>query len=212
MNIYRSKTIILVALLLTRVVSAQECLIDGKRMYSIGSSEIVNGELLALFRCDDGHQMWLANYDQENKQKHIDTKTVDVKRLEPVVASDTVTLLASAIKESENSSLTSKNELLPVPITKKETVLKIGTSSANYINDINIKKFGLETLLHKKIESDRIFAEEIEEEKNELLYIMNTQKRLFELAERKNLKFRPLENPLKFSIYVALSVFLLISL
>ena len=39
-------------------------------MYSIGSSEIVNGEMLALFRCDDGHQMWLSNYDEE-KPAHI---------------------------------------------------------------------------------------------------------------------------------------------
>ena len=84
--------------------------------------------------------------------------------------------------------------------------MKIGSSSANYTNDINIKKFGVETLLHKKIESERVFAEEIEQEKNELLYIMNNQKRLFELAEASNLKFRFLENPIKLTIYTAISV------
>ena len=50
------------------------------------------------------------------------------------------------------------------------------------------------------------------EEKNELLYIMNAKKRLFEIAEAKNLKFRHLENPIKFSIYAALSVILISSL
>ena len=47
-------------------------------MYSIGSSEIVNGELLALFRCDDGHQMWLSNYDEEKTKKNVLEKIVDV--------------------------------------------------------------------------------------------------------------------------------------
>ena len=190
---------------------AQDCLIDGKDMYSVGSSEIVNGELLALFRCDDGHQMWLTNYDDENSRKNIAKKTVDTVDLDQVVVSSTVSLLATAI-DLEDSTLINKVESLPIPVTKKETVLKIGSSSANYSNDINIKKFGVETLLHKKIESDRVFAETIEEEKNELLYIMNTQKRLFEIAERSNLKFRPFEDPIKLYIYLALSAILFLSL
>ena len=190
---------------------AQDCLIDGKDMYSVGSSEIVNGELLALFRCDDGHQMWLTNYDDENTRKNVAKKTVDTVELDQVVVSSTVSLLATAI-DLEDSTLINKVESLPIPVTKKETVLKIGSSSANYSNDINIKKFGVETLLHKKIESDRVFAETIEEEKNELLYIMNTQKRLFEIAERSNLKFRPFEDPIKLSIYLALSAILFLSL
>ena len=190
---------------------AQDCLIDGKDMYSVGSSEIVNGELLALFRCDDGHQMWLTNYDDENTRKNVAKKTVDTVELDQVVVSSTVSLLATAI-DLEDSTLINKVESLPIPVTKKETVLKIGSSSANYSNDINIKKFGVETLLHKKIESDRVFAEAIEEEKNELLYIMKTQKRLFDIAERSNLKFRPLENPIKFYIYTVFSVILISSL
>ena len=206
------RTIILVTLLLCGSLFAQECLIDGKNMYSIGSSEIVNGELLSLFRCDEGHQMWLTNYDEENTQKSVAKKTVDIVQLDPLVVSETVSLLAVSI-EPENTTLKSKKETLsPMPITKTEKVLKIESASTNYTNDINIKKFGVETLLHKKIESDRVFAEAIEEEKNELLYIMNTQKRLFEIAERSSLKFRPFENPIKFSIFAALSVILISSL
>ena len=180
-------------------------------MYSIGSSEIVNGELLALFRCDDGHQMWLTNYDEENTQKDNVDETVDVVQPKPIVASSTVSLLASDL-DAENTTLIKKNENLPVPFTKKETMLKKGITSTNYISKINIKKFGVETLLHKKIESDRVFAEAIEEEKNELLYIMNTQKRLFEMTEESKFKFSPFDNPIKFSIYTALSLILISSL
>ena len=205
------KTVVLVVLLLINNAFAQKCLIDGKSMFSIGSSEMVNGELLALFRCDDGHQMWLTNFEEENTPKNIDNETVGTPKSEPLIVSGTFSLLASAL-EPKISTEKSKDETLSYPISKKETVLKIGSSSANYTNDINIKKFGVETLLHKKIESDRVFAEEIEEEKNELLYIMNAQKRLFELSERSNIKFRPLKNSVKFSIYATLSAILFSSL
>lgn len=180
-------------------------------MYSIGSSEIVNGELLALFRCDDGHQMWLTNYDEENPQKDNVDETVDVVHPKPIVASSTVSLLASDL-DPKNTTLIKNNETLPVPFTKKETMLKKGITSTNYISKINIKKFGVETLLHKKIESDRVFAEAIEEEKNELLYIMNTQKRLFEMTEESKFKLSPFDNPIKFSIYTVLSLILISSL
>ncbi len=205
------RTINLVALLLLRSLIAQECLIDGKNMYSIGSSEIVNGELLALFRCDDGHQMWLTNYDEENTQKDVADEIVDVVKLDPMVASSTVSLIASPL-EPENTTLIKENENLPTTFSKKETMLKKGITSTNYISKLNIKKFGVETLLHKKIESDRIFAETIEEEKNELLYIMNTQKRLFDRADDSKFKFRSFDSPIKFSIYTALSLILISSL
>ena len=91
-------------------------------------------------------------------------------------------------------------------------MLKKEITSTNYISKINIKKFGLETLLHKKIESDRVFAEAIEEEKNELLFIMNAQKKLFERTEGSKSKFSPFDNPIKFSIYTALSLILISSL
>ena len=206
------RTLTLVSAVLFRALFAQECLIDGKNMYSIGSSEIVNGELLALFRCDDGHQMWLSNYNEENTQKSVVKKTVDIIEPDPMLVSETVSLLTTAV-ETENTTLITNNETLPVvPITKKEKVLKIGSASTNYTNDINIKKFGVETLLHKKIESDRVFAESIEEEKNELLYIMSAQKKLFDIVDDSKFRFRPFDNPIKFSIYTALSVILISSL
>ena len=180
-------------------------------MYSIGSSEIVNDELLTLFRCDDGHQMWLTNYDEENTQKDNVDETVDLVQPNPTLSSSSVSLLASAL-DPESTTLIKKDEDLPIPFTKKESMLKKGITSTNYISKINIKKFGVETLLHKKIESDRVFAEAIEEEKNELLYIMNSQKRLFEMTDGSKYKFSLFENPIKFSIYAALSIIIISSL
>ena len=198
-------------LLLYSSLFAQECLIDGKGMYSIGSSEIVNGELLSLFRCDDGHQMWLSNYAEENKVKEIVANKIDTPQTEPVLSSATISLLAN-VNEQETIPLVNEDSPESIPITKKETVLKVGSASANYISDISIKKFGVETLLHKKIESDRVFAENIEDEKNELLYIMNSQKRLFEMVDRKKYKLSPFENLINFSIYSALLLILISSL
>ena len=200
----RTKT--LVGLLFFRLVFAQECLIDGKNMYSIGSSEIVNGELLALFRCDDGHQMWLSNYDEEKTKKNNLEKEIVQSQSEPAEVSSTVSLVASVVESTENAPIY-ESESISIPITKKETVLKIGSASANYTSDVSIKKFGVETLLHKKIESDRVFAEAVEEEKNELLYIMYTQNRLFEMAEEN--KFRLFQNPIKSLVYISLSLILI---
>lgn len=198
-------------LLLYSNLCAQECLIDGKSMYSIGSSEIVNGELLSLFRCDDGHQMWLSNYAEENKVKEIVANIIDTPETEPVLSSATISLLENE-NEQETIPLVTEDSPVSIPITKKETVLKVGSASANYISDISIKKFGVETLLHKKIESDRVFAENIEDEKNELLYIMNSQKRLFEMVDRKKYKLSPFENLINLSIYSALLLILISSL
>ena len=92
-------------------------------MYSIGSSEIVNGELLALFRCDDGHQMWLTNYDEENAQKDNVDETVDLVQPNPTLSSSNVSLLASAL-DPESTTLIKKDEDLPIPFTKKESMLK----------------------------------------------------------------------------------------
>ena len=179
-------------------------------MYPIGSSEIVNNELLSLFRCDDGHQMWLSNYDEENVRENVLDQGKVVSQPEAVKTPGTVSLLANVIEE--DISLASENKLVSVPVTKVETVLKIGAASSNYTNDISIKKFGVETLLHKKIESDRVFAESIEEEKNELIYIMSAQKKLFDMVDDSKFSFRPFENPIKFSIYTALLVILISSL
>ena len=157
---------------------SQVCLIDGKDMFSVGSSEIVNGEHLSLFCCDDGHQMWLANYDQHNKIKKSNHEYNEKRlvELKPVFSKDAKSLLVSneikAVKTDEINK--------PAPIIKKETVLKKASTNNSYSNSINIQKFGVETLLHKKMESDRIFQEILENERSELLYMMNAQKKLFQ--------------------------------
>ena len=172
------KTILWLILLASHMLYSQVCLIDGKDMFAIGSSEIVNGEHLSLFCCDDGHQMWLANYDQHNKIKKRNHEYNEKRlvELKPVFSKDAKSLLVSneikAVKTDEINK--------PAPIIKKETVLKKASTNNSYSNSINIQKFGVETLLHKKMESDRIFQESLEDERSELLYMMNAQKKLFQ--------------------------------
>ena len=144
-------------------------------MYSVGSSEIVQDELLSLFCCDDGHQMWLTNYD-EQKHKPLDKKQTVLK---PAMSNKAISLLV------QNTEIKVDKSVKPVKVIKKETVLKKASNNNNYSNSINIQKFGVETLLHKKMESDRLFAEDLEDEKSELLHLMVTQKKLFERTKKK---------------------------
>ena len=163
-------------------------------MYAVGSSEIVQDELLSLFCCDDGHQMWLTNYD---KQKH---KPLDKKKtvLKPTMSNKAISLLV------QNTEIKVDKSVTPVTIIKKETVLKKISSNNNYSSSINIQKFGVEMLLHKKMESDRLFAEDLEDEKSELLHLMLTQKKLFERTKKKKLSissFSLFDKPTTIAIY-----------
>tara|TARA_B100001750_G_scaffold65399_1_gene51916 strand:- start:4 stop:552 length:549 start_codon:yes stop_codon:yes gene_type:complete len=171
-------------------------------MFSVGSSEIVNGEHLALFCCDDGHQMWLTNYEQDNKIK-TSNHEYNKKRLvelKSVISKDAKSLLVSnEIKAIKNDELDQS-----VPIIKKETVLKKASTNNSYSNFINIKKFGVETLLHKKMESDRIFEESLEDERSELLYMMNAQKKLFQQVKKQKSSLSIVnifKNPITFAYY-----------
>ena len=146
-------------------------------MYAVGSSEIVQDELLSLFCCDDGHQMWLTNYD-EQKHKPLDKKQ---KALKPTISDKAISLLV------QDTEIKFDKSVKPVKVIKKETVLKKASNNNNYSSSINIKKFGVETLLHKKMESDRLFTEGLENEKSELLHLMLTQKKLFERTKKKKL-------------------------
>ena len=177
------KTIIWSILLPAHILFSQVCLIDGKDMFSVGSSEIVNGEHLLLFCCDDGHQMWLSNYNQHNKIKKINDENSKKRIVEvnSMISKDAISLLiANDIKAIKNDQIDN-----PAPIIKNETVLKKSSSNNSYSNSINIKKFGVETLLHKKMESDRIFEENLEDERSELLYMMNAQKKLLQQVTKK---------------------------
>jgi len=165
-------------------------------MYAVGSSEIVQDELLSLFCCDDGHQMWLANYDeQKNKLKEKKGK-FDLK---PVISNKTISLLTQNTEKINTDKV-----VKPVKVIKKETVLKKASNNNNYSSSINIQKFGVETLLHKKMESDRLFAEDLENEKSELLHLMLTQKKLFERTKKKKFSLSSIylsEKPTSIFIY-----------
>ncbi len=177
------KTVLWLVFSLSHILYSQVCLIDGKDMFSVGSSEIVNGEHLALFCCDDGHQMWLANYNQHNKFKKMDNEKNKKRSLEinSIVSKDAKSLLVTNDIKTINDN---KIDKPPSTIIKKETVLKQASANNSYSNSINIKKFGVETLLHKKIESDRIFEESLEDERSELLYLMSAQKKLFQQIKK----------------------------
>ena len=152
-------------------------MIDGKSMYAVGSSEIVQNELLSLFCCDDGHQMWLTKFDEQKNK--LEEKTQKAPKI--TTSNKTISLLA---KNTEKNIDIDKS-VKPVKVIKKETVLKKTSNNNNFSSSINIQKFGVETLLHKKMESDRLFAEDLENEKSELLHLMLTQKKLFERTRKK---------------------------
>ena len=135
-------------------VFSQTCVFDGKKMNSLGLSEVVNKETLSLYRCSDGHQMWLTKEEKKNNRPdllvkeniiiNID-KTIE-KPSSPSISTEDkeLTVVVNKVEDSEDISA----------FTKTETMLKKDSFELNYSNSLNIKKFGLETLLHKKMESD----------------------------------------------------------
>ena len=165
-------------------VFSQTCVFDGKKMNSLGLSEVVNKETLSLYRCSDGHQMWLTKEEEknnrpdllvnENIKDNID-KTIE-KPSSPSISTEDKELAVVANKVGDSEDISA--------VTKTETMLKKDSFELNYSNSLNIKKFGLETLLHKKMESDRQFMRELEDEKSELLHMMYSQKKLFERVDR----------------------------
>ena len=162
---------------------SQICVFDGKKMNSLGLSEAVKKEILSLYRCSDGHQMWLTKEKEKN-------------RPDLLVKENIKESIDKAIEKSSSNSISrEERELISVvnkvedregipAVTKTETMLKKDSFKFNYSNSLNIKKFGLETLLHKKMESDRQFIRELEDEKSELLHMMYTQKKLFERVDK----------------------------
>ena len=175
--------LILSGIFLLSFLNGQDCLIDGKKMSSVGPSEIINGEKLSLFCCDDGHQMWLAKYDVFNepiKKDKVESNIEIDKTIKNNAKRDltSLKLKESELKHTSNHIITSKSSSSENKTVKKSA--KIEMKNVNVSNSINIAKYGVETLLHKKLESDRLFNESIEDEKYELLSLMNTQKSLFD--------------------------------
>ena len=176
------RIIFLIFFLIINTAFSQICVFDGKKMNSLGLSEIVKKEKLSLYRCSGGHQMWLTK-EEENRTDLLDKKntkkSIDKAILKPSLPSISIeekelTVVLDKVKDSEDIAA----------VTKTETMLKKDSFELNYSNSLNIKKFGLETLLHKKMESDRQFIRELEDEKSELLHMMYTQKKLFERVDR----------------------------
>ena len=184
------KLVVISAIILNTYSLAQSCVFDGKAMKSLGVSEVVNKETLSLFRCSEGHQMWLT--DEE-----LDTKT---KKVTEIVKSEVIPEIAPAI-ETENLGEIVLEDFVTSPleivsneddnkIFKSETVMKRESLGTNLSSSLSIEKFGLETLLFKKLESDRKFAKQLEDEKSELLHMMYTQKKLFERVNNNKFSFK----------------------
>ena len=174
------KTLFLVLFLFNSYSVAQSCVFDGKAMKSLGLSEIVNKETLSLFRCSEGHQMWLTNEEIDPTESSVTSiSNMDILNNEKYK-------ITSAVKNRGLSSEPDQAQFVEIPsavkqkIIKSETVSKRETLGSNFSNKLNIEKFGIETLLYNKLESDRIFAEKLEDEKLELLHMMYTQNKLFE--------------------------------
>jgi len=206
------KTFIWLTFLLSQILLSQQCLIDSKNMFSVGSSEIVNGENLTLFCCEDGHQMWLVNHEEINApdikkystvEKEIFEKNIDVTNFDKLLFAANVINIIEPLNEDE-APVAGKTETL----IRKASVIQ--SNKNNYSSSLNIQKFGVETLLHKKIESDRLYNESLNNQKEELLYMMVIQKRLFEQKENKN-SYNIFHNPIKFAYYSAL-IFITLSL
>ena len=196
--------------LILNFLDGQDCLIDGKKMFSVGSSEIINGEKLSLFCCDDGHQMWLAKYDIFNEPARIDksARPIVPDKIEP---NDNIQITESSISVNISGNKSADNEIALEDENKKNKLIrksaKLELNNVSISKSINIAKYGVETLLHKKLESDRLFNNSIEDEKDELLSLMNAQKRLFNSID----KMKPSFSYFKASIY-SISLILLASL
>ena len=196
--------------LILTFLEGQDCLIDGKKLFSVGSTEIVNGEKLSLFHCDDGHQMWLANYEIFNEPAKIDESASHIV-LDKIEPNNHIQTIEPSISENTTDNKTTDNEIALKDVSKKNKLVrksaKLEINNVSISKSINIAKYGVETLLHKKLESDRLFNNSIEDEKDELLSLMNAQKRLFNNID----KMKPSFSYFKASIY-SISLILLASL
>ena len=184
------KLVVIAAIVLNTYSLAQSCVFDGKAMKSLGVSEVVNKETLSLFRCSNGHQMWLTNEELNTKIKKVAeivksevqpeiVPVIETENLEKTNLEDSAIPLLEIVSSGDNDK-----------IVKTEKVMKRESLGTNLSSSLSIEKFGLETLLFKKLESDRKFAKQLEAEKSELLHMMYTQKKLFERVNKNKFSFK----------------------
>ena len=153
---------------------SQICVFDGKKMNSLGLSEVVKKEVLSLYRCSDGHQMWLTVEEEESKPDLLVEENISKNIVKPIEKSSLPSISKEKKELTDVVNKVKDNEDIAA-VTKTEAMLKKDSFESNYSNSLNIKKFGLETLLHKKMESDRQFNMQLENEKSELLHFCGVQ-------------------------------------
>ena len=195
------KLVVIATIVFNTYSLAQSYLYDGRAMEYLGISEIVNKETLYLFRSPDGLQVWLT--DEE-----LNPKKNEVIR---IPKSEVLPTLAQAIENDVSEKISSENlstppmEVLSIQdsdkIVTSETVMKRESLGSNLSSSLSIEKFGLETLLFNKLESDRIFAKQLEDEKSELLHMMYKQKKLFERVDNNKFSFKNFKLFSKAKIY-----------
>ena len=195
------KLVVIATIVFNTYSLAQSYLYDGRAMEYLGISEIVNKETLYLFRSPDGLQVWLT--DEE-----LNPKKNEVIR---IPKSEVLPTLAQAIENDVSEKISSENlstppmEVLSIQdsdkIVTSETVMKRESLGSNLSSSLSIEKFGLETLLFNKLESDRIFAKQLEDEKSELLHMMYKQKKLFERVNNNKFSFKNFKLFSKAKIY-----------
>ena len=199
---------------------SQTCSFDGKSVVPVSSTEIVNNESLALYRCSNGHQMWLTNpetkvsndlliesigsnnksiapinrqvakYKVSNSELKVSNPTVSKGFSKKAIDSqnkNTKTLFDNLNVAPKNKNVDS---LVFTAVKKRENMSKKESQRLKFSSSLNIQKFGLETLLHKKIESDRQYSEKLDNEKSELLHLMYTQKMLFDKIDNNKFSFK----------------------
>ena len=184
------KFIVFTTIFFNTYVLAQSYVFDGRAMEYLGISEVVNKETLYLFRSPDGLQVWLTD-EELNPKKNEVTK---------IVNSEDVANFAQTFKNDISKKISFKD--LPTPpvevvssqgsdkIVTTEKVMKRESLGSNSSSSLSIEKFGLETLLFNKLESDRKFAKQLQDEKSELLHMMYTQNKLFERVNKNKFSLR----------------------
>ena len=175
------RVLFILLLVCCQYLPSQECLIDSKPLYSIGESEVIENQKLILFTCDDGHQMWLSQENDitKNPESVLEKLIINRNTEEKIIKS-----------EKMKNSFSNTEKIIPVSNQVTQKNAKIGLKNYNQANSLNIQKYGIETLLHRKIESDRIFNSKLNKEKNDLVRIMNRESRIFEHYEKNNSKLR----------------------
>ena len=195
------KLVVIATIVFNTYSLAQSYFYDGRAMEYLGISEIVNKETLYLFRSPDGLQVWLTDEELNPKKNEV------IK----IPNSEVLPTLAQAIENDVSEKISSENLSIPPmavlsiqdsdKIVTSETVMKRESLGSNLSSSLSIEKFGLETLLFNKLESDRIFAKQLEDEKSELLHMMYKQKKLFERVNNNKFSFKNFKLFSKAKIY-----------